>query len=57
MISWLHYLKFIVQDFICNVRGTSVKINTLVHFHSLVNLSHVNRSIIKEAADQSFALM
>ena len=34
-----------------------MKILTLVHFHSLVNPSHINGSIIKEAVDQTYALM
>ena len=34
-----------------------MKILTPVHSHSLVNLSRINRSIIKTAADQATALM
>ena len=45
------------KDFICNVQGTSVKTLTPVHFHSLVNLSNINWSVVKEAADQNFALI
>ena len=39
------------------IRALPVKILMRVHFHSLVDLLHILRSIIEETASQTFDLM